>query len=253
MDTQHHALLDSAVYPCRCTLRAAVAAWKSKEDVQRSSPSESTAATAATADTATASGEAEEVASLPGTAQVMDLKAPCTQLDAAAASPATAAGSAEPSEEAQLSGGAPNSPEDTSNEADCPTAAASETQDADGAGAPAVAQAATPSAAPSEVQDTQGVASQSDAFDRAAVLPDAATKVQDDEGLAASASTPSASHTAAAAAAAAAAEGGPTGAQLRSRGIVEGLLRSRAPWPDMDFEGLVRDAGKKLQHRGLMS
>ena len=61
---------------------------------------------------------------------------------------------------------------------------------------------------------------------------------------AAQAGTPSALYTAAAAAAEEA-EAGPSPAQLHSRGIIEGLLLSGAPWPDMDFEQLVQDAGEE--------
>lgn len=199
---------------CRCTLRAAVASCKSKEDVQGSPSCKPTAATAA------APGEAEETASRSGTPQAAELTAirtPFAQSGAASSSMVAADAAEAPAsseEEAQLNGGAARPLDGTAEE----EAHSIGMRDGQVADASAGDQAATLSAAAPEVQDTRGVA-------------------------AASASKPSESHTAAAAA-----EEGPTGAQLHSRGIIEGLLRSTAPWPDMDFERLINHAGKDLHH-----
>lgn len=45
--------------------------------------------------------------------------------------------------------------------------------------------------------------------------------------------------------------GGLTGAQLHNRGTIQGLLRSKGPWPDMDYEQLIKDAGEAL-HLGAV-
>lgn len=185
-------------------------------------PSKPTAATAATT---AAPGEAEEVASLSGPAPAADLtviRMPFAQSEAAPSTVAAADATGAlvlSKEEAQLNGRAATAPDVTAEEA-APSAGM---QGGKIAGASAGEQAATLSAAAPQEQDTNGVA--------------------------APASTPSAPHTSAAAAAAVpSAEEGPTGAQLRSRGIIEGLLQSRAPWPDMDFEQLISHAGKDLYH-----
>ena len=194
-------------------MRAAVASWKTKEDLQGSPSTKPTAATAASP------GAAKEVASLSRAAQAAELTAvrtPFAQSEAAPSSTVAAADAAGApalfKEEAQLNAGAVKPLDDTAEEA----ALSIGVQDGEVADASACDQAATLAAAAPEVQDSKGVA-------------------------AASASTPSASH-------AAAAEEGPTGAQLHSRGIIEGLLRSTAPWPDMDFEQLINHAGKDLHH-----
>lgn len=175
-----------------------------------------------TAATGAAPGEAEEVASLSGTAQAAELTAvrtPFAQSEAAPSSTIAAADAAGAhvmsEEEAQLNRGAAKPLDGTAEEASPSTGMQS-----------------------GEIADAS-------ADDQAVTLSAAASKQQDTNGVAASASTPSAPYTAAAAAAA---EEGPTGAQLRSRGIIGGLLQSKAPWPDMDFEQLVRDAGKNLHH-----
>ena len=105
-------------------------------------------------------------------------------------------------------------------------------------------------ASPKGMQDDKVV--DAAAVDQAAALSAAAPEVHNIERVAAAfAETSSASHTAAAATAAAtaaAAKEAPTGAQMHSRDIIEGLLRSRAPWPDMDFEQLINRAGKGFPH-----
>ena len=188
--------------------------------MQESHPSKPTAATAATAAAPT---EADEDASLSGTSQaaaLMAVRAPSAQSEAAPSSKTAAADAAGApvlsKEKARLSGGAAKPLDGTAEKA----APSTGKQDGKVADASLGNQAAILSAAAPEVQDIKTVA-------------------------AALASTPTASHTAAAAAAA---EVGPTGAQLHSRGIIEGLLRSKAPWPDMDFEQLITHAGKGLRH-----
>ena len=205
-------------------MRAAVASWKNKEDVQGSPCSKPTAATAATSATAATPGEAEEVASLSGTAQAAVPTAVRTPLAQSEAAPSSVTATTDDAgapvlfkEKAQLHGGTAKALDGTAEEA----------------------------ASSEEMQDDKVVIAA--AVDQAAALSAAAAEVHNIErGAAAFAETPSASHTAATTAAAA--KEAPTGAQMHSRGIIEGLLRSRAPWPDMDFEQLINHAGKGLPH-----
>ena len=87
-------------------------------------------------------------------------------------------------------------------------------------------------------------AASSDAASQAAVADEQRESSADLQPAAQAAATAMATPSGSATAAGAGEADELTGAQLHSRGLIKGLLLSRAPWPDMDYEQLIMDAGK---------
>lgn len=214
---------------CRCTLHAAVAAWRSKEAEQGgpfSTPHIPAAAAPAEAEQAATSSETAHPAELtaPRMPLAQSQAAPSVTATAIGASVAEASPTAAEEASQDVWAAAPLDHESTVNAPAAPQSiAASEVQGGRHVSASASAQVDTPSAAEQQVLDTR----------------------DDIASAAAQAVAPSALHTAAASEKP---EEGSRQAQLHSKGIIEGLLQSEAPWPDMDFEQLAQAAGEDSHH-----